>query len=86
MPPTQFVISMLALQSLLPVYLNMIPNNFLEVSNDYLTGTVMLILMISQVFVLRSQNLWGSRWFVPEKWRRNPNAYVYERRLILDEE
>jgi len=77
---------MFALQSLLPVYLNVIPNNFLEVPNNYLIGSSMILFMLAQVFVLRTQQLWGSRWFVPEKWRRNSNAYIYDRALILDEE
>ena len=74
-PPTQLVVAMLALQSLLPLYLKLSPYNFLEVQEDYLTGSAMLLMMIAQVLILRSQQLWGSRWFVPEKWRRNPNAY-----------
>lgn len=46
-PPTQVVVSMLALQSLLPLYLKLSPNNFLEVSEDYLTGSAMLLIMIA---------------------------------------
>ena len=40
--------------------------------------------------MLRSQKFWGPRWFVPEAWRRNANAYYYNRhmstQLFEDEE
>lgn len=56
----------------------------MEIQADPVTGCLMIIFMAAQVLILKSQTTWGPRWFVPESWRRNPNAYYYNRQLSRD--
>ena len=50
----------------------------------------MVSAIVAQILIMKSQQIWGSRWFVPEKWRKNKNAYDYIRKIsqqqIQDEE
>jgi hypothetical protein len=39
----------------------------------------MLLMFAIQVFIMMKQRSKGPRWFVPESWRRDPNAYNYIR-------
>jgi len=56
----------------------------LELPNDYPCAILMLLLSVSQIVVLKSQKEFGPRWFVPRKFRRDPNAYEYNRDLDSD--
>jgi len=76
-PPMQLVIALLALQSFLPLYLKMCYNNFLSNKTDMLGGLLMILVMAAQVVIIEFQQRWGPRWFVPERFRRNPFAYNY---------
>jgi len=71
-------------------YTKLVKSNFFEFSTDYAGGYLMLLGFIFDMLTLESQKKWGPRWFVPEKWRRNPNAYDYTRKvtstMIRDEE
>ena len=62
----------------------------MEVKSDLLAGFIMILFMGIQILILHSQKTWGPRWFVPEKWRKNPNAYDYNnkmtKQLFKDEE
>lgn len=55
----------------------------MDIKEDYISGVVMLLFAAFQVLMIKSQQAWGPRWFVPESWRINPNAYNYARRLNL---
>jgi hypothetical protein len=76
-PSIKLACSFMALQSFLPLYLKMHTNNFLDHKPDFLCGYVMLLIMGLQVFVMRKQQTWGPRWFVPRAWRLNPEAHNY---------
>jgi len=78
------------LQSFLPLYLKLNPANFLELKEDFSAALLMVSAIVAQILIMKSQQIWGSRWFVPEKWRKNKNAYDYIRKIsqqqIQDEE
>ena len=76
-PPAQLVVALLALQSFLPLYLKMCHNNFLSNETDMFGGLMMILVMAAQVVVIEGQQRWGPRWFVPERFRRNPFAFNY---------
>lgn len=38
---------------------------------------MMILVMAAQVVVIEGQQRWGPRWFVPERFRRNPFAFNY---------
>lgn len=56
----------------------------MEIKAEFITGSLMIIFMAVQVFLLYTQKKWGPRWFVPESWRRNKNAYNYMRKLTAE--
>ena len=41
----------------------------------------MLLLIVFQIIMLKSQQEFGARWFVPNRFRKDPNAYDYNRKL-----
>ena len=41
----------------------------------------MLLLIVFQIIMLKSQQEFGARWFVPTRFRKDPNAYDYNRKL-----
>jgi hypothetical protein len=69
------------MQSFLPFYLKILPGNFLELPTDYACALTMFGLIVFQIIMLRSQQVFGARWFVPKRFRKDPNAYDYNRRL-----
>lgn len=71
------MIALLALQSFLPLYLKMCYNNILSNETDMSGGVMMFLVMAFQVVVIEGQQRWGPRWFVPERFRRNPFAFNY---------
>lgn len=41
----------------------------------------MLLLIVFQIIMLKSQQEFGARWFVPKRFRKDLNAYDYNRKL-----
>ena len=64
--------------SLLPLYLKINEQNFMEVEPGYYTSIMMLSILSLTNGVMIIQKRWGGRWFMPKRWRSvDPNIFIY---------
>ena len=77
-PGLQVALSMFMTQTTLPLYLKIREGNFLEVRSNLSVAFLMLGFIFVQLFLLKTQQVLGPRWFVPKRFRcRNANIHNY---------
>jgi hypothetical protein len=54
-PQISLAVSLIMMQSFLPFYLKILPGNFLELPTDNLCAVAMLLLIVFQIIMLKSQ-------------------------------
>ena len=83
-PSLKLILALQTLQSLFPFTYLMGVDNFLDRKPRPLIMVAMVAVFSLQLFVMHRQKTKGPRWFVPASWRRDPNAYQYERQIPAD--
>ena len=63
----------------IPLYYRLVEDNVFDFQTDYGMAAITIVLMIPQFIMLRRQKTHGARWFAPERYRNNPDAYEYYR-------
>jgi len=78
----RFLIGVSAIRLFFPLYAFGCPRNFFEFPTNYVVAMGLLIFTGLQVFILRGQDRWGSRFFIPK--RIQPDYYEYHRTFQVD--
>ena len=61
----------------MPLFLKFNEDNYIDAPSDPGIAICMILLMALQLIVVHFQQRWGARWFVPRRYRINPQAYDY---------
>lgn len=77
-----FLFGVTSIRLFYPLYVYGCPHNFLEIPTDTKVVFGLLALAGTQMFVLKAQDRWGSRFFIPK--RLQPDYYNYHRTFQID--
>jgi len=77
-----FLFGVTSIRLFFPLYAYGCPNNFLEMPTDPKVVVGLLVLAGMQMFVLKAQDRWGSRFFIPKQLQ--PDYYDYHRTFQID--
>ena len=73
----QFASALFTVQSFTPLYMKMDSQNFVDHETDRVAGMIIILFMALQLAIIKSQQTYGPRWFIPKRFRRNPYSYDY---------
>ena len=72
-----YVISLTLSQSFLPIYQRLCPTNIFDKEQTIFFGVVYMGFMLASILIIFLQKKIGPRFFVPKRFRLNPNVYDY---------
>jgi len=78
----RFLYGVTAIRLFFPLYAFGCPRNFSEFPTNFLVVLGLLVFTGLQVFILRGQSRWGSRFFIPKSLQ--PDYYEYHRTFQID--
>jgi len=78
----RFLYGVTAIRLFFPLYAFGCPRNFFEFPTNFLVVFGLVVFSGLQVFILRGQSKWGSRFFIPK--RLQPDYYEYHRTFQVD--
>ena len=77
--PLHYCVSMSASLTYIPLYQRLVKDNFFDFETDFSMAAITIVLMLPQFLIMWRQKTHGARWFAPERYRKNPDAYDYYR-------
>mmetsp|Transcript_10885 Transcript_10885/g.14662 ORF Transcript_10885/g.14662 Transcript_10885/m.14662 type:complete len:216 (-) Transcript_10885:719-1366(-) len=83
-PSLRFLVALFSTQSFMPLYLKIDSSNFLDQPSQPFMAMLIISFMVLQLYIIKRQQLVSARWFVPKRFRRNPFAYDYYRKVTQD--
>ena len=81
--PWSYIILTSIYRLFIPCYFRLNKNNFFLISPDYFFSFFIISLMIFQIFILYCQSIKGSRFFLPNKFRKNYFDFYKNKKEIL---
>jgi hypothetical protein len=76
-PESYFICVLSVSHIFFPLYVRGCPQNLFQREHNYLTSSILVIIMTVQAYIVREQQKRNPRFFIPKKWRRNLNQYNY---------
>ena len=74
-----FCFLLFASHSFMPLFLKFYEDNYIDAPSDPGIAVCMILLIALQLVVIHLQQRWGARWFVPRRYRIDPQAFDYYR-------
>lgn len=78
----RFLLGVSAIRLFFPLYAFGCPRNFFEFQTNFVVVFGLIVFVGLQVFILRGQNRWGTRFFIPKRFQ--PDYYEYHRTFQID--
>ena len=82
--PWSYIIFISIYRLFVPCYFRINKNNFFLISPDYSFSIFIIFLMLIQILILYYQNIKGSRFFLPEKYKKKKFEYYKNKEEIMN--
>ncbi len=82
--PWSYIIFISIYRLFIPCYFRINRNNFFLISPDYPFSIFIIFLMLAQIYILYYQSIKGSRYFLPEKYKKRKFEFYKNKEEIMN--